>query len=222
MKQKLKQLYKNYQQQFKRIPDRFPDEDLAGPFLMSPCEKYLEQPFPLLIVGQESGGWTYHVEDIDRQMEQYEKFNLGIDYWPSPFWNITRKVEQALGNELYSSAWTNLSKFDLNGGRSYGDYAVAISTLDEILLSEIEIVKPKVCLFYTGPTFDFRLQKIFPELRFLEIPGWSLRAFSKIVHPKLPALSFRSYHPKSLRMNHLEVEFIRHFAIIGNTNTDIV
>jgi hypothetical protein len=217
MKKELRSLYAEYQNRFIDIRNLFPDDDLAGPFLMAPNSLYAKQQLPLLIVGQESGGWTYHVEDVDKQMEHYEKFNLGIDYWPSPFWNITRKVERALGNELYSSAWTNLSKFDVDGGRAHGEFASAISTLDGILVQEIEIVKPKICIFYTGPSFDFRLQKIFPGLQFWELPKWSLRTFCRIQHPLLPEMSFRSYHPKSLRINHLEETFVNFFKHLEKT-----
>lgn len=207
-KEKLIELYKSKQHEFKSIVETFPDEDLAGPFLMSPNEKYFQQKNKLLIIGQESCGWSYFVDDIGSQMGNYEQFNLGIDYYPSPFWNITRKVETALGNELYSCAWTNLNKFDLDSGRPYGEHLEQISKLDYILVNEMEIIAPKICLFYTGPSFDERLSKIFDGIIFQEIEGWSIRQFCKLIHPKLPKNSFRSYHPKSLRIRYLEDDFI--------------
>lgn len=212
MKDQLLTLYKRKQADFTSIMSEFPDDDLAGPFLMSPNEKYPLQRNPLLIIGQETNGWMYNVEDLEKQMKHYEDFNVGITYKSSPFWNITRKIETALGSEPYSCAWTNVNKFDLDAGRPFGAYEKAISTVDNVLIEEIQIAKPKVCLFYTGPSFDNRLKEIFNGIEFIEIPGWTLRQLCQLKHPLLPELSFRSYHPKSLRLRYLEEDFVDFIA----------
>lgn len=93
MKELLLKAYQNWHADFKSVKAKFIEEDMAGPFLMSPNEKYAQQPFPLLVIGQETNGWGYHVDDLNKQMEVYEEFNVGIDYYASPFWNVTRKVE---------------------------------------------------------------------------------------------------------------------------------
>jgi len=212
MKEQLLNLYKQRQADFISIMSKFPDDDLAGPFFMSPNDKYSLQPNPLLIIGQETNGWMYDVEDLEKQMKHYEDFNVGINYKSSPFWNITRKVETAIGSELYTCAWTNVNKFDLDAGRPSGEYEKAISTVDDILIEEIRIVKPKVCLFYTGPSFDDRLKSIFENIEFIEIPGWTTRQLCQLKHPLLPDLTFRSYHPKSLRLRYLEEDFVNYIS----------
>ncbi|MGN7821111.1 hypothetical protein ACTJJB_13350 [Chitinophaga sp. 22536] len=100
---------------------QFPDNALAGPFLMSPNAAYSNQKLRLLIVGQETCGWGDSA-DVAEQMEVYESFNIGENYRATPFWNMARKIERALGNEEYSCAWSNVSKFDLDGGRAYGKF----------------------------------------------------------------------------------------------------
>lgn len=208
MKNELLSLYTNRQKDFKSIVETFPDDDLAGPFLMSPSSDYYTQPNRLLIIGQETNGWSYHIDDFEKQMQTYEDFNVGIEYYASPFWNITRKVETTLDNKPYSCAWTNLNKFDLDAGRPYGEYEAAISKLDDILLLELKILKPDYCLFYTGPSFDYRLKALFQDIDFIEIPNFTLRQFCKLKHPDLPENSYRSHHPKSLRLRYLEDSFI--------------
>jgi len=208
MKEQLLKAYKYRQADFKTVKTKFADEDMAGPFLMSPNDKYALQPYPLLIVGQETNGWGYDVEDLNKQMKVYEYFNVGNDYYASPFWNVTRKVEKALGNEPHTCAWTNISKFDLDGGRSYGEYETAIATLDNLLAIEINIIKPKVCLFFSGPSFDGRIKNIFPDIEFVAVAGHTSRQLSQLKHPDLPVLTFRSYHPNYLRRSGLESEFI--------------
>ena len=210
MKNELLSLYTSRQKDFKKIVETFPEDDLAGPLLMSRDSAYFTSPNKLLIVGQETNGWSYHINEIEKQMTTYEKFNVGIDYYASPFWNITRKIENALDNKPHSCAWTNLNKFDLDSGRPHGEYETAISALDDILLSELEILKPDFCLFYTGPSFDYRLKTIFQEIEFIEIPNFTIKQFCKLKHPNLPENSYRSHHPKSLRIRHLEEDFINY------------
>lgn len=212
MKKELFLLYTTRQEDFKKIVERFPEDDLAGPFLMSPNPDYFNSTNKLLIIGQETNGWSYHIDDIEKQLTTYEEFNVGVEYYASPFWNITRKVENVLDNKPYSCAWTNLNKFDVDAGRPYGEYESAISEIDDILLSEINILKPQFCLFYTGPSFDYRLRKIFQDIEFIEIPNFAISQFCKLKHPDLPENSYRSHHPKSLRIRHIEEDFINYLS----------
>lgn len=212
MKEELFKLYSDKKDNFKNVVGAFPGDDLAGPFLMSPAQKYYSQKKPLLIVGQETNGWTYHVDEIQKQMDTYEEFQVGKGFDTTTFWNVARKVESVLGNEPHSCAWTNLSKFDLYGGKSYGKYEKVISTVDKILVEEIKIVNPKVCLFFTGPDFDMRLKKVFDGVIFEAIGDWNLKQFCRLIHPELPQYSFRSYHPKSLRLRRLENDLLDYLA----------
>lgn len=206
--EKLQKLYQSNTSKFKRIFEKFPNDDLAGPFLLSPNELFTKQKNRLLIIGQQTNGWTYYLDDIEKQMQTYENFNLGEQYYSSPFWNVIRKIESAFGNEEYSCAWTNINKFDLDGNRPYGDYEIEISKLDSILVDEIDILNPDICIFFTGPSFDQRIKDIFKGVSFENVNNWDNRKLSQLKHEKLPILTFRTYHPKSLRMNQLENDFI--------------
>jgi len=122
--------------------------------------------------------------------------------------NLKGKLALALGNVAYSCAWTNINKFDLDANRPYGDYELEISKLDSILISEIEILKPDICIFFTGPSFDQRIKSIFDEVSFENINNWDNRQLCSLKHAKLPRLTFRTHHPKSLRIRYLEDDFI--------------
>lgn len=209
MKEELLRLYLDSQANFKQVLNSFPEDDLAGPFLMSPDYHYKKQRNPLLIIGQETNGWTYFVDEVEKQMDTYEEFNVGKGFDSTTFWNVTRRVENALGNDSHSCAWTNLSKFDLYGGKSYGKYEKMIASLDKIIVDEIKIVDPTVCLFFTGPDFDSRIKKIFEGIEFEAIEGWNVKQFCRLKHPLLPQHSYRSYHPKSLRLRRLEDNFLQ-------------
>ena len=220
MKDKLLKAYQVRQEDFDFIIKENPEENMGGPILISPNEKYYKQPNPLLIVGQQTSGWDCCFDDqskeinLLKQMEVYEKFNLGKNYYSSPFWNVTRKVEAAIGNEPYSCAYTNINKFDHDGERPYSGYEKEIVVLDDILVTEIKIIKPKICLFFTGHSFDGRIRNIFSEVEFAKIEGWDWtpRQLSHLKHPDLPFLTFRTYHPRYLRQKGLETDFIEFLA----------
>jgi hypothetical protein len=186
IKEQLISVYKERINDFKNIVETFPDTNLAGPLLMSPNNKYEAQPKRLLIIGQQTNGWISQISDVKKQMGKYERFNLGIKYYPSPFWNITRKLEKAIGIQEYSCAWTNINKFDLNAKKPYGDYEKEIKKLDDILITEIEIIKPDICVFFTGPSFDNRIKSIFEGVSFNKIDNWDKRQLAKLKHPLLP------------------------------------
>lgn len=208
MNNELKNMYEKNVSRFISIRNQFIDDDLPGPFLMSPNELYFKQKNRLMIIGQQTYGWSYKENDVEYQMKHYEEFNVGETYHPSPFWNITRKVENAIGNDNYSCAWTNLNKFDLEEGKPYGKYETAIAQLDNILLEEISILKPNICIFFTGPSFDFRLSALFKDVKFNETEGWPTRQLCQLSHPSLPEKSFRTFHPKYLRIKYIEDDFI--------------
>jgi hypothetical protein len=209
MNEALYQLYVTRQADFNKVQSQFSGNELAGPLLMAPNALYEQQSNPLLIVGQETKGWrSLEGDAIREQMTAYEEFNVGEEYYASPFWNVTRKVEAALGNAPYSCAWTNVSKFDVVRGRSYGDQEAVIATLDDLLVAEIPLLKPVVCLFFTGPDFDDRLQHTFPGLAYQPVAEWSERALVRLVHPALPANTFRTYHPNYLRRSGQEASFL--------------
>ena len=217
MKDALFNLYREKQPLFRSVVKRFPFDDLAGPFLMSPDPSFHAQKVPLLVIGQETSGWTSNVEEIEKQMTVYEEFQAGKTKGYSPFWDNIRKMESLLGNYAFSTNWTNLSKFDLYGIRSYGKYEKPFATADAILAEEVRIVSPRMCMFFTGPYFDTRLKAVFEGLEFIEIPGWTLKQFCALRHPQLPALSFRSYHPRSLKLKNLEKNFLTYISQIGAT-----
>lgn len=208
MKKSLAEIYNNKISDFEKIADKFKDVDLHGPLLTSPGKLYENSKIKLLIVGQETKGWHNINSGIEHLMNIYEKFDLGRNYYSSPFWNITRKVERALEIEEYSCAWTNLNKYDVNAKRPKGIYEKEISSFDDILVDEIELLNPDICVFFTGPHFDTRLKKIYNNLIFQAEDDWKTNQLVSLKHEKLPKITIRTYHPKYLRMQKFESAFI--------------
>ncbi|MGK0366703.1 MAG: hypothetical protein ACI85O_003778 [Saprospiraceae bacterium] len=208
MKKELIEIYQQKQSEFNEIAEKFKTVNLHGPFLTSPGESYKKSKIKLLIIGQETNGWYNIQSKIEGLMNVYEEFNLGKKKSSSPFWNITRKIERILEIEEYSCAWTNLNKYDVNSKRPKGNHEKEISQFDDLLISEIEILKPDVCIFFTGPSFDYRLKKIYSDIILQEEENWKHNQLVNLKHEKLPKISIRTYHPKYLRMKKFESSFL--------------
>jgi hypothetical protein len=207
-----------YQTHLNRITDfvrPFSDDGLQGPLLMDPVA-YFNQRTKLLVIGQETGGWLDAYDNIDAQLDFYRKFNLG-DKWQGPFWNITRKVESALGIERCSCAWTNLNRFDHDGEPPTGAILEAMPALDFLVREEIQLLRPDVCIFYTNRKYDRRLAALYPGVQFSDIQGLPSSHFARLTHAELPAVTIRTPHPRTIRMKGWEESFI---AFIQSLSTN--
>ena len=209
MREKLLELYSNRKSDFEYITSNCTGK-VNGPFLLSPTEVYSRQPYPLLIIGQETNGFCKTGKDLKERMDCYEGFNSGKEYnrKSSPFWNVTRKIECILGDEPYSCAWTNISKYDQENKTPSPENTKFISKVDDLLIDEIGILKPKVCIFYTSYKLDQRIQKIFDGVEILPVPNFEKNQACQLKHAALPELTFRTYHPAYLRQGGLENRFI--------------
>jgi len=217
IKEELLKVYCDRIADFQHIQDACKESNISGPLLISPNEKYAKQPFPFLAVGQETNGWRTFTdivseEECKKMMSEYEDFNVCEKSYPSPFWNFIRKIEKALGNESCSCAFSNISKYDYENGRPDAIHEKIFSVVDSLLLEEINIVKPKICLFFTSYQFDYRLKNIFEQIEFIETGAFDIYKLCRLKHPNLPALSFRTYHPGFLQrcgMKESVINFIR-------------
>lgn len=215
MKAQLQALYNEKLSDFNQVVSKFPSEKLHGPFLISPNNNYQDSQKKLLVIGQETNKWFSHFNDIEMQMSGYSSFNVGFQYNRTPFWNVIRKLESTLQINALSCAWANINKFDVNSKRPTGQHEKFISSLDHIIVSEIEILKPDICVFFTGPVFDYRLESIFSELAYIKIADFEIHQLCMLKHPNLPEHTYRTYHPRYLRMKQYEVRVLDYFKKVS-------
>lgn len=205
------QLEKFYESWKAHAPRNVPDfADMAGPDLIWLDEQYLNSRQRIAIIGKEQRGWDYTYPEflskwsVSKAIDVYLDFDLGKEYYASPFWQFFHGVRLAAFPEEPEARrkvlWSNLVKFvsvdeSPISWKPYGEEALAIQK--GILPAELSIAKPDVCIFVTGPGYDEILESYYPQLRFeaLELP---VRQFAKLVHHDLPQKSFRCYHPNYL------------------------
>jgi hypothetical protein len=202
IKDELLELYCRKISDFQYIQDNCKDDNISGPLLMSPSENYAKQIFPFFAIGQETNGWNVFSdviskEELKKLIYIYEDFNVGKHHH-SAFWNTIREIETALGNESCSCAWTNISKYDQNNVRPDADHEKLFSIVDNLLIDELKIIKPKICIFFISYQFDYRLKNIFKSLEFIKTDEFDMNTLCQLKHPDLPVLTFRTYHPHYL------------------------
>jgi len=213
MKEELESFYKNYHSKFAELITTFPKKSFNGPLLISPNELYVKQNRKLLVIGQETNGWTGLSETVEPHLELYKEFNVGYSY-NSPFWNITRKLEENLNLEPFSCSWSNINRFDEDCGPPSGESLKIIERFDEIILTEIQILKPDIIIFFTGPKFEYRIKNLFENIEFNEVESFQNMHLSRLYHKLLPINTYRTYHPKYLRLRKLEEKFVNYFKTI--------
>ena len=185
---------------------------LSHPLLISIPEAYLSQKEKLLIVGQQTNGWC--VGSIDDLLECYKEFNFGKQYFSSPFWNVTRNLEKFLKIDPFAITWSNLNKCDFNGSRPNKKLEQEIYSKFPVLTGEIGLLKPDIVLFFSGPNYDSHLKRIFPKCKFINVSGFLERQLCRVEHQVLPFNSYRTYHPKYLRISGLELKVLNKLKAI--------
>ena len=182
------------------------NNNMSGPFLVSPNRKYLNSKVKLAFVGQETKGWTSH-RDIEMQMKVYEDFNLGEKYYSSPFWNVMRKFEKALCGDTYCSAWLNINRYDEMEKRPSQESLAELSKLDSIIVAELKILNPDIVIFLTGHSYDSRIVKILGA-RQSALGGFDMKKLCHLDSDLIAGRIFRTYHPNYLRRSGMETGVI--------------
>lgn len=225
MNKKLRKLYLSKKigldQQMKVWVNRRGANAPTNPFLIRlPQEKqYESSKIRIMIFGKETNNWEGRYSlSVDGLLDVYEEFfanQLGLTdekKYSSVFWNYTKyyvnRIEETLrlfGPLQY--VWNNTLKI----GRANDKGSPANGIIDileqyfNVLSKEIEILNPNIIIFFTGPDYDSYLKRFFPEIVFSEVSkAIPDRQLARISCPKLPFLSFRTYHPNYLnRKNEL-------------------
>ena len=141
-------------------------------------------------------------QSIDALCWGYREFDFA-KYQPknyrSPFWQAFREVGKWTDSV---SIWNNISRCDYNEGsilKAPIDLQNRLNRIQsDLFIKELEILQPTDCIFFTGPHYDALLSQMFPQLRYSPIDDIAVRQLARIHDPRLPACSFRTYHPNYL------------------------
>ncbi|MGI8979064.1 MAG: hypothetical protein ACR2FY_07550 [Pirellulaceae bacterium] len=186
-------------------------KQLNGPFLLAVDDGYEASKPKVVVVGQENNGWLecdylafLEASNIDQCLAVYRKFDIA-EYGHGTFGRYFASLRQALHGQVTDSnrrsvMWTNLFKLNHKGQQTiYSPHLEAILAIQgNIVAQEIDILRPDVVIFLTGPRYDGIIRHAFPDAEFRAVNGHPVNELSHISAGHLPALSFRTYHPAFL------------------------
>jgi hypothetical protein len=186
---------------------------VSCPFLLTVQApiSYLGAQRKLMIVGQQTDGWTGLGDIADAgdpisvvMAESRRPPTLGAALPGSPFWRAAHTLYWAANANGPKNGflWNNLIKFDeqlsTQGGRPrYGpprpDLDEPLFAAFNVTLEEIRITRPEAIVFFTAAEpYRTRMHRIFPGLR---LSPTAERLVYQASHRDLPDRSYVTYHP---------------------------
>jgi len=175
---------------------------------------YFDWPYPSICSFTDFLGVQNSVDALIYGYKAFEFSRYQPLNYRSPFWRAYRQIRRNFDDEVdgFKTAvlWTNLFRMSLDGGSVIkGGTAEEIKCICQatqgLLRSEIEILKPDVTLFFTGPDYNETLYSEFLDMQLHDFNGYDISRTAWIEHPALPAISLRSYHPGYLNRGHWEL-----------------
>jgi hypothetical protein len=189
----------------------------ANPYLLNVNEEYNVSDIRVMIFGQETNGWEGEFQnDINVSIEIYDDFinsNKCFSYG-GQFWNGYNRFLTILKNQFPNKKISSISNNVVKIGGAGSDlncppdYIYDIEKKHfNIIEKEIEILKPNVIIFLSGPNYDEKLKNIFLDLEFNTFSDkFNDRQLSKIEYKNLTNV-FRTYHPNYLWRNNIDDYF---------------
>lgn len=177
-------------------------------------EEWARSQRRVLMLGQETGALEFSLEEmrdkadgIEEIASSYQWFDFaeGKAQRSSPFWRAHRRLAHDLEGDQYRAVmWSNLVKvqsaLETGSGIHQVDSAKLGDVVDwqaDVVRAEIRDISPDGIALFTGPNYDWIIQRVFPgaKLRALEGSSASVRAIAQVSHPDLPKKTVRTYHP---------------------------
>ena len=156
------------------------DKNISYPFFTGVSEKYLCAKKRLMIVGQETNGWSVYKPDwtiadsqkwainyLDYQLHYSNDPNLKLQFGKrnsSPFWSFFKPFS----NDEIVPCWNNIDKAQrcINGKTKSLTVDVEMelnkklpNTDKTLFQNEVEITKPDIIVFITGPYYHATMER---------------------------------------------------------------
>lgn len=149
--------------------------NISCPFLLGVSEKYIQAQNRIMIVGQETNGWSTYksdesIEDVQKWAIDYLDYQLHYSNDPalkkkfkrrnsSPFWGFFKQFSK----DDIVPCWNNVDKAQLYNDGKTKPLSLTMETALNCVLpdsnktlfqKEIEITQPLLIVFITGPAYS--------------------------------------------------------------------
>lgn len=203
MNNRLKSLYETYWENYKT---HFINKvDAAFPYLIYVPEKYEKSSIKVMFCGQETQSWNSEEygdplnATVESVMYRYNVF-VNNDGYNSPYWNFQKRIINR--NKNVGFIRNNIVKIGKLCDPGCDDTIDAMAReYFPVFKKELEILKPDLIIFLTGPNYDWRIRNTIGDfsLKHLGDPNecYDELIFVDSTIPK----SVRINHPRSLQQN---------------------
>lgn len=158
--------------------------ELSGVFLPSPSPNYFNSHPRVFVVGQETRGWRnktcclknqFSTDEagLDASMKVSQEFSSS-GAKQSTFLQFYRKLSSAIDSDSMDAAlWSNQFCVSYNSGSPASlppaSFDVVKTLSFNLLRAQIDILKPSVVVFTTGPDRDKYIKECFPDYKTIKI-----------------------------------------------------
>jgi len=159
----------------------------------------------VMIFGQENNGWegTFN-GNLEHSLDTYSNFYGGGYYnyrgqFNNHFNLLVNLLKKHFGNKSIGLFWSNVIKVGKSDAKNKPPEYILNATINEfnVLEGEIEIIKPDIILFLSGPDYDNHIRSQINGLKIKNYKDYNPRQVVKFEIPNVK-YAFRTYHPNKM------------------------
>jgi hypothetical protein len=201
--------------------------ELSAPFLIRTNEQYENAKPKVVVVGQETNGWLGTYRDFLAESKTiecartkqcatsaFDVYEWILENHKTTFFQYLDMIRFGLYGKASAHStrktilWLNLFKIS-RGPMWRSPWKREVMRLQgDVVQREITLLKPDVVIFLTGPNYDDVLEDAAWNAQITEMGVYPKRQLAQVIQKELlPGLSFRTYHPKYLRLKKKGLEF---------------
>lgn len=212
MNTKLENLYR---EEFKKLSPVLKDYNLkskrkkksTNPFLLSVDENQINSNNRIMIFGQETNSWCKECEhksqfsgNISKSLEVYKKFYLkgGFKKYRGAFWNEFKRIKKEVQKKKNNSTfiWNNVNKIGRIGKGNITEINKIQFEHFQVIKKEIDIIKPNIIVFLTGPNYNNFIRKNIGEFTETKIIDNLNKISMDLNYTDIKM--FKTFHPQAL------------------------
>ncbi|MFV0175213.1 hypothetical protein OBK14_13040 [Empedobacter falsenii] len=174
-------------------------------------EDFQNSDIKVMILGQENNDWEgEYGGDYEHLLKTCSDFYQGeyyqhLGYFKNHYNLIVDLLKDKFEDKNIGFFWSNVVKI----GKAYEkglppNYVLDVLETDfNVLQEEINIIKPDIIIFISGPDYDYHINQQIKDLRIVEVENYGIRELAKMEIPNVK-FAYRTYHPQ--KMNFLGKE----------------
>jgi len=212
----MQKLFSIYQEKFKILDEHLyqynlnvlnPENKATNPFCITIPEDYETYTNKIMIFGQETNKWCRECGDggvysnsLEESLDIYKKFYLSGDFfrYRGPFSNEFKRIRREITKSKNAVfLWNNINKIGRMGKGNIHEINQIQFEYFQPIRDEIQLLKPNILVFLTGPNYDFFIENNIGKFRQTLISDsiWQMHFEDENLKS---ITSLKTYHPNAL------------------------